>query len=198
MFKIILISQPDFFKNEVETLCSLFENGLKLFHLRKPDASKDALRMFIDTIPQEYYNRIVLHSHYSLATEYRLKGIHCTSKSRDEFYKFEQLPLQKSISTHGFCEAGMVDESFAYAFISPVFDSISKPGYTKAYQTEALQQFLNRKHRTEFIALGGISPQNIGLCKDLGFDGVAILGSVWEHQNPLEQWKTMLQLAQGL
>ena len=195
MFKYILISQPDDFDGEIDVLVSLFENGLQYFHLRKPQSSKEEMIKYIESIPEKYHSKIVIHSHYSLAEIFNLKGIHCTAKGRDEFYEMEHLPIQKSISTHGFCEAGMVDESFAYAFISPVFTSISKPNYEQAFQHDALQQFLCRPHRTAFIALGGITPENVSVCKQMGFDGVAMIGSIWNHHNPLEQWEKMCNTA---
>jgi len=189
MFKTILISQPLYFKEETKILLSLFEANLQYFHLRKPESSRDDLKQFLESIPVEYRNRIVLHSHYSLALDYNLRGIHCTANNRDEFYELEHLPIQKSISVHGFCEAGMVDETYDYAFLSPIFNSISKKDHHQAYQHDALQQFLARLRRSSFIALGGISPENIPQCKQMGFEGVATIGSVWESPNPLEQWK---------
>jgi thiamine-phosphate pyrophosphorylase len=198
LFKAILISQPDFFIGEKEILVSLFEADLQDFHLRKPNSSLEEMSSFIAAIPQQYHNRIIVHSHYELATKYNLKGIHCTGIGREEFYKFEDLPIQKSTSTHGFCEAGSVEAICSYAFLSPVFDSISKPGYQQGYQHDAIRQFLDRPHRTAFIALGGISPENIQLCKQMGFAGVALLGTVWESQNPVKQWKKILQIIQSL
>ena len=191
MFKSIVISQPIFFEGEIDILLSLFENGLELFHLRKPDSTYDEMKAYIDKIPKLYHIRIVLHSHYSLAMEYVIKGIHCTSKGRDEFYEYEDFPIQKSISTHGFCEAGMVDESFAYAFISPIFDSISKPGYEQGYHHDALLDFLQRPRRTQYIAVGGIKAENINICKQMGFDGVAMIGTIWNNTNTLEKWKSI-------
>jgi thiamine-phosphate pyrophosphorylase len=198
MFKLIVLSQPDFHDGEIDTLLGLFENGLELFHLRKPTSSSDEMKHYIDSIPKIYHNRIVIHSNYSLATECVIKGIHCTSMGRDEFYEYEDFPIQKSISTHGFCEAGMVDESFAYAFISPIFDSVSKPGYEQGYQHDALKDFLSRPRRTEYIALGGVTAENILLCKQMGFDGVAMIGTIWNDAHPVDQFKTLLSLTQSL
>jgi len=198
MFKVIVISQPNNVEGEQETLVSLFKAGLQYFHLRKPDSSIAEMRTFISSIPQEYHNRIVLHSHYSLVTEYQLRGIHCTAKGRDEFFEYEELPVQKSISVHGFCEAGAVDQSFAYAFLSPVFDSISKPGYQQGYHHDALQQFLARPHKTDFIALGGVTLNNIQLCKQLGFIGVAMIGGIWGNPNSVVRFENILRVAQNL
>jgi len=198
MFKLILISQPNFFVGEKEILISLFENDLHYFHLRKPERTKNELAAFIESIPKIYHNRIIVHSHYSLVNDFTLKGIHCKAIGRDEFYNYEHLKIQKSISTHGFCEAGSVEQLFDYAFLSPIFDSISKSGYNQAYQHDAVCQFLTRPNKTDFIALGGITEKNILLCKEMGFKGVALLGYIWGNQNPLEQWKTILQIAQNL
>ncbi len=188
MIQLTIISHPQYFTGERSLLTELFEQGMSLFHLRKPESSIEELRTFIAAIPCQYHSRIVIHSHYSLASEFALKGIHCTSKGRESFYEWQHLPIQKSISTHGFCEAAAVDETFAYAFISPIFDSISKPGYSQAFMHDALQQFLTRPRKTKFIALGGITNHNIQICKQLGFDGVAVLGSLWNASDVVTQY----------
>ena len=35
------------------------------------------------------------------------------------------------------------------------------------------------------IGLGGINEENIAMVKKSGFDGVALLGAIWESENPI-------------
>ena len=39
------------------------------------------------------------------------------------------------------------------------------------------------------IALGGIDLENIEKTLENGFDNVALLGSIWNSENPLKQFK---------
>lgn len=65
-------------------------------------------------------------------------------------------------------------------FLNPVFNSISKAGYTGfADASFILQKSVNQP---EVIALGGIDATNIHQLKTMNFDGAAVLGSIW--QNP--------------
>ena len=70
--------------------------------------------------------------------------------------------------------AGRVD----YLFISPLFDSISKPGYRSGLDPEETFSRLAH-HAGRVVALGGISSDTMTQVERLGFDGAAVLGAVW-------------------
>ena len=80
---------------------------------------------------------------------------------------------------------------FDAVFFSPVFSSISKKGYgTRAeFCEEALAGLLAARtaaeRRTEVIALGGITAERVARCAEFGFDGVAVLGAVWQAADPV-------------
>ena len=74
-------------------------------------------------------------------------------------------------------------------FLSPVFDSISKAGYSSAFAPDELQAagkegLIDKR----VIGLGGIDESNIRRIKELGFGGAAILGGLWKHFNPLTDY----------
>jgi thiamine-phosphate pyrophosphorylase len=85
-----------------------------------------------------------------------------------------------SRSCHSFdCLQDSAD--FPYVFLSPVCDSISKPGYTGAFTPESLHQ----AHRQGIIngrvmALGGMNAATIPFAAACGFGGVAVLGALWD------------------
>lgn len=82
----------------------------------------------------------------------------------------------------------MLKGEWAYAFISPFFPSISKKGYGKG--STVMQEVRMRKNRdVKLIALGGINADTIPSVLDAGVDGVALLGAVWENDQPLEAFK---------
>jgi hypothetical protein len=59
-----------------------------------------------------------------------------------------------------------------YLVLGPVFDSISKPGYT-ARQFDSIPP--------NAIGIGGIQPANAGKVKQMGFRGAALLGAIWQE-----------------
>ncbi|GAB4250489.1 MAG: thiamine phosphate synthase [Vicingaceae bacterium] len=83
-------------------------------------------------------------------------------------------------SCHSFIEVDALDGKLDYCFLSPVFDSISKPGYKTPFDREALRTFLKKKRKIKVIALGGVTEENYNELIALGFDGGAFLGSVWK------------------
>ncbi len=188
--KLIVLSNPTHLKNEHEWLCSLFEMGLEYYHLRKPGFEKSAIENFLKQISPNYYNRIVLHSHYELAEKYNLKGIHISSPERGNL-------LSKCVSTsfHSLKEIEDCEQKYEYAFLSPIFDSISKQGYQAAFGKKELNLFFDsRTKNIDIIALGGINEQTIPEAMSYGFDGVAVLGAVWMSTNPVEKFNKLLSV----
>ena len=68
-----------------------------------------------------------------------------------------------------------------YVFLSPIFQSISKADYPSAFSVETLKYFFkNRQSAVPVLALGGISNDNIEMIQTIGFQGYALMGSVWK------------------
>lgn len=173
--KIIVLTSPTPIQDET-TLCNtLFARGLTCLHLRKPGASVETYEQFIRQIRPDYRERIVLHEHYELVEKYQLRGIHvkyaeaCHYHSRCRNYTV-------SVSCHSVEELQKLPFRPDYCFLSPIFDSISKKGYASRFPQ------LPDLSGIDFpvYALGGIVPEQIPLCRQAGFEGVAVLGYIWE------------------
>jgi thiamine-phosphate pyrophosphorylase len=78
-------------------------------------------------------------------------------------------------------------DAYDRLLVSPVFPSLSKPGYGPSEKLPAadLRAVLALPRRAEVIALGGIDASRIAASCELGFDGVAVLGAVWLATDPL-------------
>jgi thiamine-phosphate pyrophosphorylase len=184
---IVVISSPVPVVNEKATLLQLFDEGLELFHLRKKEYSESELRRFIEGMPAEHLKKTVLHSHYHLAAEYSLKGIHVPFA-----FKCGNPIGTVSVSFHSAEEIRTFDMQFDYGFLSPVFDSISKNGYKSSFDLNEVKFFL--KHSEEkIIALGGMDEDKIETVHDLGFSGIALLGAIWQNESPVEKFKRIKQ-----
>lgn len=70
-------------------------------------------------------------------------------------------------------------EEAAYATLSPIFPTASKPGYGPALGPDALGG-----HPLPVFGLGGIGPGRIGPCIASGAAGVAVMGAVMGAEDP--------------
>ncbi|CAN1559278.1 ThiE Thiamine monophosphate synthase [Flavobacteriaceae bacterium] len=190
---MIVITSPIPINNEISTIHSLFENGLELLHIRKPDFSEAEIKFFLSKIKLNYRQRLVLHSHHQMALEFGINRIHFTEKTRAETseenlkdWKVKEFKLSTSI--HQIMDFEKLPNVFDYAFFGPVFESISKQNYFSNLDfKKELQQRKNNK--TSLVALGGITPDNIKTALEYGFDDVALLGNIWNNNNPIENFK---------
>ena len=178
--KLILLSTPDFFVEEDTIITALFEEGLDLFHMRKPDSEPIYSERLLSLIPEQWHNRIVVHNHFYLVEEFGLRGIHLSQQHN-------QLPQNyhgtQSRSMHSLEELQNRD-NLDYVFLSPVFDSISYPDRHSAYTPQQLHDatragIIDRK----VMAAGGVKSETLPLLKDYGFGGAVVLGDLWTRFN---------------
>jgi thiamine-phosphate pyrophosphorylase len=176
--KLIVISPESEDAREHAVLVQLFAAGLTSYHLRKPTWTRDQLAAWLRALPTEFHPRIVLHSHHDLAAEFAVGGVH-NAPTATPF-----APL-RSHAVHSLVELRGLLDARARLLFSPVFASISKPGYGPAFDHEELRAALLLPRRAEVIALGGIDAASIPACGELGFDGVAVLGAIWQATDPV-------------
>jgi len=197
--KLIVVSHYERVKKEAEAISSLFQMGLKYFHLRKPNWKAEEIESLLRNIPKEFHENVILHNHYELVKIYGLKGVHITQKSKNLGIEENFEGYHTSVSTHSEDEVLLLDSSYDYAFISPVFSSISKADYKSGFSINTLGNFFRENAiNTEIIALGGITPNNIKSLQNIPFSGYAVLGYLWENfsknadmDNLLKRFKTL-------
>lgn len=195
---MIVITNPTPITSEIDTIHSLFENGLELLHIRKPDYSVTEMKSFLSDIQPEFRRRLVVHNHYQLAERFDINRIHFSENKRKSLSMFSDKLLFETYKSNGFylsTAAHSVDDfntlgkRFEYVFLSPVFPSISKENYSsKINLFEAVKNRTN--YATKLIALGGIESKNIKQTLENGFDSVALLGTIWNQNNPIENFKS--------
>ena len=198
---LILISPEHDVLNEISLLNEMFRAGLEVFHLRKPNKSKEEYRLYIKAIKPEYHNRIVLHQHHDLMNEFNLKGIHFTESKRLNLKPQEtnnqqpttnnQFSITISSSFHSKKEIIDCKIDFDYIFLSPVFNSISKSDYLG-------KEFDISDSDINIVALGGINENNMGNAFKLGYKNIAVLGSVWDSHKPVQQFKILWNLYKSI
>ncbi|SES22326.1 thiamine phosphate synthase [Pedobacter rhizosphaerae] len=187
--KLIVISNPIAYKGEKQIVNQLFDEGLEIYHLRKEKVSRDDYSKYIEAINPKYHHKIALHQYHELAVNYGINRFHYPEYERTKqlFIKAENGIYSTSI--HQLAKLKEV-KAFSYTFFSPVFNSLSKTGYMGLVD----EHFKLDKTNDDpvIVALGGISAQNIKQVADMGFDGAAVLGALWnDPSNALNTFKLL-------
>jgi len=214
-FLLVVITTPHFFAGEAACLEGLLAAGLEKLHLRKPGAGVEELEALLKQIDARWYPRLVLHGGYDiqqLAARYGIPQVHCppgrlrpddrvpgksdAAKSPAESAVNrqrkldEESPIVLSTSIHSWEEIKEIEGAgLTYVFLSPVFNSISKPGYAA---TPGLLRRPAGPFPCKVIGLGGVDKDTIGELRREGWDGAAVLGWIW--QQPEEALQRYQQL----
>ena len=244
--RILVISPPDFREGEHKKVEALFGAGMERYHLRKPGASVQELHDWVVKLPAKYHDQITVHGPMTLAIGLKVGGVHLREADRAGLGRTELSALANLARAEGLMISASVHEGdhladlqgFDYAFLSPVFDSISKPGRLGVYESGVLpgddpddpvgepghplvgksaidtsvdgvlHKMIETPREDLFlpaaddrsarpcpvIALGGIDPEHLPKAVELGFDGVAVLGAIWDRgEDPVDAYKRLLK-----
>jgi len=199
---LAVITLPVFFPGEAECLEGLLAAGLEKLHLRKPGAGEGEMEGLLKQIAPRWRSQLVLHGGrklWSLAARYGIPQVHCPlgelgvgrhknagqggpvgAPEGGTFMEGnEGNPFVLSASLHSWDEVRKIEGAgLAYVFMSPVFNSISKPGYPA---NPVLLQRPAGPYPCKVIGLGGVDRDTIGRLIREGWDGAAVLGWIWEE-----------------
>lgn len=188
-----IITNPYSLAGEAKVIHALFEEGMDVLHVRKPEYTKAEMQQFLDKISPLYTDRIVLHSHHELGDSFGIGRFHFSENNRKK-ENFSSVNGIFSTAVHDIQAFNVLNTVFSYAFLSPVFPSISKPGYSPS--SNLFEQIDKRTcFQTNLVALGGINSLNILQVYTAGFDDVALLGAVWQNNNPIKEFKKCQKIA---
>jgi len=195
---IWIITSPERIHEEVDIIAALLAAGVERVLLRKPGWSTAQYTALLDKLPPECYNRILIRDHSALADRYGLAGVHWSGEGMHRLLlgavagngktapvtgKTEQPTRylspenfkENSTGIHSTDSITLTDKRFQTLLLSPVFNSISKPGYHGR-----LEGRLPDKNNRQVLALGGVDHTNIHLLRNWHFDGAALLGAIWK------------------
>ncbi|MFH1496867.1 MAG: thiamine phosphate synthase [Verrucomicrobiota bacterium] len=212
--KLIVISPETEDPREPALLAELLAAGLTDYHLRKPTWTRTQLAAFLRALPPSVVERIILHTHHDLAADHPVAGLHhrtqvgaClqamsdappqTSRPPQTSPASRRLPsILRSRAIHDLPTLrASLDQPDMRLLFSPVFPSTSKPGHAPRHSTDELRAILRLPRRAEVIALGGIDAERIPECRALGFDGVAVLGAIWQAPDPIAAFTHLRDIA---
>lgn len=191
---LILITPEHSISNEAHFLNEMFQLGLRKLHVRKPSYSIKQYRDLIEQIEPQYHSLLTLHEHHVLIEEYPVGGIHLKERERIDLgsmlphFAAQLKNKSKTVSSsfHELNDLKSLDYRLDYCFLSPVFDSISKTGYKgKNFKVHNINQSV--------IALGGVDLKSIEKVHKMGFEGMAVLGTVWNSETPLSSLEQLIE-----
>lgn len=192
---LIVLSSDVAVANEARLINDLFAAGLNIFHLRKPGWTQIENAILLDNIDEKYHAKIALHQHHQVAQKFGINRLHFTEAKRKQTSTKILVDLKESgnilsTSIHHVAEYADLSECFAYVFFGPVFNSISKQGYTSNIDKDFKIPLL--KNYPKAIAIGGITGKNLSEALNMQFDGVAALGTIWQQpEESITQFKTL-------
>ncbi len=185
---IVVVSPEHEDARELPVLLALFAAGLERYHVRKPSWPAGRLQAWLERVPAAWRPRLVLHHHHELCDTLGLGGRHWPEATAP--VRPPAGPL-RSRSCHDL--AGLRASLGAYdsVFFGPVFESISKPGHGPRpdLSLDQLSRVLRSRprddRRTLVLALGGVTVARLPALRALGFDGAAVLGAIWQAEDPV-------------
>ncbi len=186
---IVLTSEQEI-ENEAILIDQLFNNGLQSLHLRKPNFNSHHYLKLLNQINPKYYSQIMIHQRLDLCFKFKLKGIHLQEQTRLNLgeklktyvNEYQSKNYTVSSSFHELQALERCPVNFDYHLLSPVFSSISKQGYKS-------RKFDVNHIPKNIIGIGGITAETIKETVSLGYQGVGILGAIWNTKNPIESFK---------
>jgi thiamine-phosphate pyrophosphorylase len=205
--RIVVMSSPKDEPNEVVEVIRMFEAGLEYFHVRKPRKNRRQLMEYIKDYPPRYHSRLILHSYHGLSSTFELGGIHLSRKhrKRGKIYRFK-LFLKRRIKRdmvvtrtfHKLTDLSNDRRTYSYAFLSPVFDSITHSTLSGGFSKRALLMMLPQA-RQPIYAMGGVTPERLEQVAEYGFQGAVLVGAVWEGEDePHSVFARTLEIARKM
>lgn len=170
-FTVIVITEaesPLTAEQEAGRIATLLISGAAdRVHLRCPDDRARICRL-MELLPRSLRERLTVHHFPDVARKYGV-AYHL----RDGEEAPGDLRVSRSLHRLGADSAGC-----DYTFLSPVYPSVSKPGYLPSF---TLAEASRNLPGGRVIALGGVTPRRFPQLAAAGFSGAALLGYVWRQ-----------------
>lgn len=199
--RLIVITPSKDVPDETTLVTKMFESGLQTLHLRKPRHSTNRMADYIREIPAHFHNRIVVHSHHSLALRFKLKGIHLSRTHLNTTWRYWFIKARlrmrfsrcsKSRSYTRLQQAyNKEEEHFDYFLLGTVFNNMTGELYSGFYEDGLIAA--NKNSGKKLVARGGTSPKVIERAVSLGFWGISFNSFIWSAEHPFESFQAILK-----
>jgi thiamine-phosphate pyrophosphorylase len=172
----------------LDIAASAFSAGCRWASLREKDLPQaEQLKLLRELLARAkpFAARVTLHGDTNVSRETNADGVHLPAGGdAAAARRILGADALVGLSVHSVDEARGVDMSLVdYVIAGPVFLTPSKPGYGPALGTSGLGD-ISKASPVPVIAIGGITPDNVGDCIRGGAAGVAVMGSVMRATDP--------------
>jgi thiamine-phosphate pyrophosphorylase len=188
--KLAVISPEIDLPDEHAVVSAMFDEGLERYHLRKPRWSVSQFTAWLSELHPVWRPLVVIHQHHQIAPLLGVGGRHWPENEAPAIPPF--VGGSASRSCHTLAALAVSLGCYDSVLVSPLFTSLSKPGHGPSGKLpeQELKTLLTERtdaeRRTMVYALGGVTGENVARCAELGFDGVAVIGAVWQAANPVQ------------
>jgi thiamine-phosphate pyrophosphorylase len=170
-----------------EVVAAALRGGCRWLSLREKDLAHHerlALLQQAMALARPFDAAVTVHGDIEAAAAAGAAGVHLPAGASP---KLARARLGKGaligLSVHSAHEAASADPSADYVTLSPIFGSISKPGYGPALGVGGLADAI-APGGVPIVALGGVSAHNLAPCLAAGAAAVAAMGAVMAAPDP--------------
>jgi len=172
----------------VEIAEAAFRAGCRWFSLREKDLPAAARRVLLRdlvALGHRYDATVMAHEDIDAVVAEGAGGVHLPGGGDPAAARRRLEPgALIGVSAHAPEEAAAQLHAGAdYATLSPVFLTVSKPGYGPSLGLDALAEAA-RRAAGPIVALGGIDAHNIAACRAAGAQGIAVMGEIMRAADP--------------
>lgn len=178
-----------------EIVTQTLDAGCKWVLLRDHDADDDEFLYFAEKMKSlcETYNaKCFISRNIVVAAQIEADGLHLSESQNIQFARSVCGDVTIGQSCHSLEAVLNAEKNGAdYVSISPIFETISKPGYGPAIGLNLLQSICATSN-VPVMALGGITANNAKSCLNAGAFGVAVMGEIMRSQTPFDTMRGLL------
>jgi len=185
---LLVISDRRQARRPLEELAeAAFAGGCRWFSLREkelPPAERRPLLGALVVLGNHWGATVTVHDDIDAAAMADAGGVHLPSGGSPAAARLRLPGALIGASAHSAEEASALLSAGAdYVTVSPVFLTVSKPGYGPALGTDGLARIVERV-AGPVIALGGVTAANSASCRAAGAHGIAVMGEVMRAADP--------------
>jgi thiamine-phosphate pyrophosphorylase len=171
----------------VEVAAAAFSGGCRWFSVREKDLPAEERCALLKALVQtghKYGALVTVHEDVQAVIAAGADGVHLPGGTEPAAVRARLPAALIGASAH--CEteaAALLHAGADYVTVSPVFLTLSKPGYGPAIGPDGLARIVAATHGP-VLALGGITAENAALCRAAGASGIAVMGEVMRAAHP--------------
>lgn len=181
---IQVLTHSTFLPEETLYWRQLLDAGADSILLRKPGWTAVDYEQLLQEADADCYSKIMIAGHPLLCEKYGLQGIHFSENAGSLLTTttvslFREQGWQLSTSVHSMAVLQSAADHWDQLLLAPIFDSISKPGHNSMFNEDF--RLFKGSYPGRVLGLGGIDHTTAIKARNMLFDGIALLGAIWQE-----------------